>query len=72
MFLSCHVISQDNVTQDLWVFVDTSPLRLSFFPATFGTHRLYGSGEMFLVCHVTLQNHVIKVSWGFMEGNLSW
>ena len=62
MFLVCHVISQDHVMEESFVYIIRSP---SIKSTMYGGHRHCGSGDlMVLVCHVILQR--VKGSCDFM------
>ena len=57
MYLICHVISHDDLTN------------VSSHLAEFGGHSQSGSGVMNLVCHVISQDHVIKGSCDLLGGS---
>ena len=59
MYLICHVISHDDLTN------------ISHHLAKFGGHGQSGSGVMNLVCHVISQDHVIKGSCDLLGGSPS-
>ena len=67
IFLVCHVISEDRVTQGRRDSTDRS-----LHPTRFGAHRLCRCVDIFLVCRMTWQDHVKKESCHLMRVNLSW
>ena len=65
MILVCHMILLDHVLtrsrnqRVMWVY-EQKPIKVSYHPATFLSHRHSGSGDIFLICHVilTLQGYL--------------
>ena len=66
MFLICHLISQDHVTQEPFDFIAHHPIKLA-------GHRHCGSVDiMILAYHVISQDHLIKGSCGIVGWSPPW
>ena len=69
MVLICHVISENQVTQEPYDPYTYEGLKVNHHSAKFDGHRHCGSGNiMALVHHVISQDHVIKHSCDYMAG----
>ena len=69
MVLTCHVISENHVTEGLMTF-GQKPIKVIYHPAKFSGHGHSGSGDI-LVYHIISQDQVIKVSYDLMGESLS-